>query len=220
MAIFGSYISKDRSLTGESVSILALDTFVALMSGLIIFPACFAFGVNPDSGPKLVFVTLPNIFNEMPGGRIWGALFFVFMSFAAMSTIIAVFENIISYAIDLWNWPRKKAVLVNIVLIIVLSIPCVLGFNVWSGFQPLGAGSNLMDLEDFIVSNNLLPLGSLVYLLFCVSRYGWGWNNFLAEANEGEGMKFPKWIRVYVTYILPLIVLFIFVQGYIGKFFS
>ncbi len=220
LAIFGSYISKDRSLTGESISILALDTFVALMSGLIIFPACFAFGVNPDSGPKLVFVTLPNIFNELPGGRIWGALFFIFMSFAAMSTIIAVFENIISYAIDLWNWPRKKAVLVNIVLIIVLSVPCVLGFNVWSGFQPLGAGSNLMDLEDFIVSNNLLPLGSLVYLLFCVSRYGWGWNNFLAEANEGEGMKFPKWIRVYVTYILPMIVLFIFVQGYIGKFFS
>ena len=220
MAIFGSYIAKDRSLTGESVSILALDTFVALMSGFIIFPACFAFGVNPGSGPQLVFVTLPNIFNEMAGGRIWGALFFVFMSFAALSTIIAVFENIISNAMDLWGMSRKKAVVMNIFLIIILSVPCVLGFNVWSGFQPLGAGTNLMDLEDFIVSNNLLPLGSLVYLLFCVSRYGWGWKNFLQEANEGKGMKFPKWARVYVSYILPLIILFIFVQEYISKFFS
>lgn len=218
MAIFGSYIDKNRSLMGESVSILTLDTSVALLSGLIIFPACFSFGVNPESGPNLVFITLPNIFNVMAGGRIWGSLFFVFMSFAALSTVIAVFENIISFGMDLWGWSRRKAVLVNIVLITVLSVPCALGFNVWSGITPLGAGSNIMDIEDFIVSNNLLPLGSLVYLFFCVSRYGWGWDNFMNEVNAGEGMKFPRWIRFYVTYILPLIVLFIFVQGYVSKF--
>ncbi len=218
MAIFGSYIDKNRSLMGESVSILALDTSVALMSGFIIFPACFSFGVNPGEGPSLVFVTLPNIFNEMAGGRIWGTLFFIFMSFAALSTVIAVFENIISFAMDLWNWSRKKAVLVNIVAITLLSIPCVLGFNVWSNV--LIFGFSIMDFEDFMVSNNLLPLGSLVYLFFCVSRYGWGWDNFMAEVNMGKGMKFPKWIRFYVTYILPFIVLFIFVQGYISKFFS
>ncbi len=220
MAIFGSYIDKNRSLMGESVSILTLDTSVALLSGLIIFPACFSFGVNPESGPNLVFITLPNIFNAMVGGRIWGILFFVFMSFAALSTVVAVFENIISFGMDLWGWSRKKAVIVNIVLITVLSIPCALGFNLWSGFQPLGAGSNIMDIEDFIVSNNLLPLGSLVYLFFCVTRYGWGWDNFMNEVNAGQGMKFPRWIRFYVTFILPLIVLFIFVQGYVSKFFG
>lgn len=220
MAIFGSYINKERSLMGESVSILTLDTAVALLSGLIIFPACFSFGVNPDSGPNLVFVTLPNIFNEMVGSRIWGTLFFIFMSFAALSTVIAVFENILSFAMDLWGWSRKKAVLVNAIAIFVLSIPCALGFNLWSGFAPLGAGTNIMDIEDFIVSNNLLPLGSLVYLLFCTSRYGWGWKNFMNEVNTGDGMKFPSWIRIYVSYILPLIVLFIFVQGYISKFFA
>ncbi len=219
MAIFGSYIDKERSLMGESVSILCLDTFVALMAGLIIFPACFAFGVNPDSGPNLVFVTLPNIFNAMAGGRIWGSLFFVFMSFAALSTVVAVFENILSFAMDLWGWSRKKAVWVNAIAIVLLSIPCVLGFNLWSGWQPLGAGSNIMDLEDFIVSNNLLPIGSLVYLFFCVTRYGWGWNNFMDEVNAGKGMKFPKWMRIYVTYILPILVIFMFVQGYISKFF-
>jgi NSS family neurotransmitter:Na+ symporter len=216
MAIFGSYIDKERSLMGESVNIMALDTSVAVVSGLIIFPACFAFGVNPDSGPKLVFVTLPNIFNSMAGGRIWGTLFFVFMSFAALSTVIAVFENIISFAMDLWGWSRKKAVAVNAVLITLLSLPCVLGFNLWSNISILG--SNIMDFEDFLVSNNLLPLGSLVYLFFCVKKCGWGWDNFIAEVNTGKGMKFPKWIRIYVSYILPLIVLFIFVQGYISKF--
>ncbi|MBR5542981.1 MAG: sodium-dependent transporter [Oscillospiraceae bacterium] len=219
MAIFGSYIDRDRSLMGESVSILALDTSVALMAGLIIFPACFAFNVNPGQGPGLVFVTLPNIFNVMAGGRIWGVLFFVFMSFAALSTVVAVFENIISFAMDLLGWSRKKAVWINFFVIVILSIPCVLGFNVWSGIQPIGDGSMIMDLEDFIVSNNLLPLGSLVYLFFCVTKYGWGWDNFLEEVNAGRGMKFPKWIRVYVTYILPLAVLFLFVQGYLGKFF-
>lgn len=219
IAIFGSYIGKERSLAGEAINVTLLDTGVALVAGLIIFPACFAFGVSPDSGPNLIFITLPNVFNSMAGGRIWGSFFFVFMSFAALSTIIAVFENIISYALDLWNWSRKKAVLVNIVIIIILSLPCVLGFNLLSGIQPMGPGSNIMDIEDFIVSNNLLPLGSLVYLLFCVSKYGWGWKNFLTEANTGKGMKFPKWIRFYVTFILPLIVLAIFVQGYLAKFF-
>lgn len=218
LAIFGSYIGKERRLTGEAVSIMALDTFVALVAGLIIFPACFAYGVDPGEGPSLIFVTLPNVFNAMPLGQLWGTLFFVFMFFAAASTVIAVFENIISFAVDLTGCTRKKAVLVNMIAIIVLSMPCVLGFNLWSGFMPLGAGSNVLDLEDFIVSNNLLPLGSLVYLLFCVTRYGWGWKKFQAEANEGIGIKFPGWLRVYCKYILPLIVLFIFVWGYLAKF--
>ena len=218
MAIFGSYISRDRTLTGETINICLLDTMVALMAGLVIFPACFAFGVNPGEGPGLVFVTLPNIFNQMAGGRFWGTLFFIFMSFAALSTTIAVFENIISFGIDLWGWSRKKSVLVNLVLILLLSMPCVLGFNLWSGFAPLGAGSTIQDLEDFIVSNNLLPLGSLAYLLFCTSRYGWGWDKFIAEADAGNGIKFPKWARFYVSYILPLIVIFIFIVSYWQKF--
>ena len=218
LAIFGSYIDKRRSLSGEAVYITVLDTCVALVAGLIIFPACFAFGVNPDSGPSLIFITLPNIFNSMSGGRVWGTLFFLCMFFAAVSTIIAVFENIISFAMDLTHCSRKKAVIINIIVIIVLSMPCILGFNLWSGFTPMGAGTNILDLEDFFVSNNLLPLGSLVYLLFCTSRYGWGWKNFCKEANTGEGLKFPKWTRVYVSYILPLIVLFIFVQGYFSIF--
>lgn len=218
MAIFGSYIGKERRLTGEAVNIALLDTSVALMAGLIIFPACSAFGVNTGEGPGLVFVTLPNVFNQMPAGRLWGALFFVFMSFAALSTVIAVFENIISFAIDLWGWSRKKAVLVNGILIAIASIPCVLGFNVWSDFRPFGGTSTIQDLEDFIVSNNLLPLGSLVYLLFCVSRYGWGWDNFLKEADTGEGIAYPKKLRFYITWILPLMVLGIFVMGYWDKF--
>lgn len=219
LAIFGSYIGKERSLTGEAVSVLTMDTLVAVISGLIVFPACFAFGVNPGSGPGLVFVTLPNIFNEMPGGRLWGALFFVFLSFAALTTVIAVFENILSFGMDLWGWSRKKAVAVNIVLVTLLSLPCALGFNVLSGIQPLGAGSTIMDLEDFIVSNNLLPLGSLVYLAFCVTRYGWGWDGFISEANAGKGLKFPKKLRFYVTFILPFIVVLVFVWGYVSKFF-
>ncbi len=218
MSIFGSYISKDRSLTGEALSICALDTTVALLAGLVIIPACFSFGIDAGQGPGLVFVTLPNIFNQMPAGQIWGALFFVFMSFAALSTIIAVFENIISFAMDLWGWERKKAVVVNLFLIIILSMPCVLGFNLWSDFAPLGAGSTIQDLEDFIVSNNLLPLGSLLYLLFCTSKRGWGWDNFIAEADSGTGLKFPKALRFYCSYILPLLILFIFVVGYIQKF--
>lgn len=218
MAIFGSYIGKDRTLTGETINICLLDTLVAFLAGLIIFPSCFAFGVDPGQGPGLVFITLPNIFNQMVGGRIFGVLFFVFMTFAAQSTIIAVFENIISFSMDLFGISRKKTVLINGIAIILLSLPCVFGFNIWSGFQPLGAGSTIQDLEDFIVSNNLLPLGSMVYLLFCTSRYGWGWKNFLAEADTGKGVKFPAWARVYVSYILPLIVLFIFIMGYYQKF--
>lgn len=218
IAIFGSYIDKKRRLTEEAVCVTVLDTCVALIAGMIIFPACFAFGVQPDSGPSLIFITLPNIFNSMSGGRIWGTLFFLCMLFAAASTIIAVFENIIAFAMDLTNCSREKAVVINLIAIVILSLPCILGFNVLSGFQPLGAGSNVLDLEDFIVSNNLLPLGSLVYLLFCTSRYGWGWKKFCEEANAGEGIKFPKWTRIYVSYILPLIVLFIFVQGYWSKF--
>lgn len=218
LAIFGSYIGKDRALTGEAVRVGILDTLVAFMAGLIIFPACFAFGVSPGEGPALIFITLPNVFREMPVGRLWGSLFFVFMSFAALSTVIAVFENIISFAMDKWGWTRKKAVLVNLAAILILSMPCVLGFNLWAGFQPLGEGSNVLDLEDFIISNNLLPLGSLVYLLFCVSRLGWGWDSFLEEANTGAGMKFPRTIRCYVTYILPLVMLMIFAVGYWNKF--
>lgn len=218
MAIFGSYIGKDHTLTGETINICLLDTLVAFLAGLIIFPSCFAFGVDPGQGPGLVFITLPNIFNQMVGGRIFGVLFFVFMTFAAQSTIIAVFENIISFSMDLFGTSRKKTVLINGIAIILLSLPCVFGFNIWSGFQPMGAGSTIQDLEDFIVFNNLLPLGSMVYLLFCTSRYGWGWKNFLAEADTGKGVKFPAWARVYVSYILPLIVLFIFIMGYYQKF--
>lgn len=218
MAIFGSYLDRKHSLSGETVSIALLDTIVALMAGLIIIPACFSYNIEPGAGPSLIFITLPNIFNQMAGGRIWGTLFFLFLSFAALSTVVAVFENIISFAIDLWNWERKKAVLVNIVLLIVLSMPCILGFNLLSGIQPLGPGTGIMDLEDFLVSNNLLPIGSLVYLMFCTTRYGWGWENFIREANAGEGMKFPVIMRGYMTFVLPVIVLVIYVKGYWDMF--
>ena len=218
IAIFGSYIGKERTLTGEAVCVTVLDTLVALIAGFIIFPACFAFNVQPDSGPSLIFITLPNIFNAMSAGRIWGTIFFLCMFFAACSTIIAVFENLIAFVMDLTNCSRTKAVVGNLIAIIVLSLPCIFGFNIWSGFMPLGAGSSIQDLEDFIVSNNLLPIGSLIYLLFCTSRYGWGWDKFQKEANAGSGIKFPSWARFYVSYILPLIVLFIFVQGYWSKF--
>ncbi len=218
LAIFGSYIGKERALAGEAVSVTILDTFVAIVSGLIIFPSCFAFDINPGEGPGLVFVTLPNVFNEMPGGRIWGALFFLFMTFAALSTIIAVFQNIIAFGQDLFRWSLKKSILINGIALIVLGLPCVLGMTDWADFTIIG--KNIMDLEDFLVSNNLLPIGSLVYLLFCVTRYGWGWENFLKETNTGTGMKLPggKAMKVYLTFVLPLIVLVIFVQGYISMF--
>ena len=213
MGIFGSYIDKKYSLLGESLNIAILDTFVAFVAGLIIFPSCFAFDISPDQGPGLIFITLPNVFNEMTGGRIWGTLFFIFMTFAAFSTILAVFENIICCGMDLFHWSRKKSCIVNLVAITVLSLPCVFGYNLWSAFQPLGKGSTILDLEDFLVSNMILPIGSLCYLLFCVSRYGWGFEKYMKETNTGEGAKMPQWIRGYVTYVLPVLLLFLIVKG-------
>ena len=218
MEIFGSYLDRKKRITGEAVNIVLLDTFVALMAGFIIIPVCFAFGVQPDSGPSLLFITLPNLFNSMNGGRLWGTLFFIFMSFAALSTIIAVFENIVAMFMDMADWKRKKSVGVSFVLITILSLPAILGFNLLAGFQPLGAGSSVMDLEDFLVSSNLLPLGSLVFVLFCVRKNGWGFENFIKEANEGDGIRFPHWIRLYMQYILPLIVTFIYLKGYYDTF--
>ena len=215
MAIFGSYIDKKRTLLGESVNIAILDTFVAFVSGLIIFPSCFAFDISPDMGPQLIFITLPNVFNSMAGGRIWGTLFFIFMTFAAFSTILAVFENIISCGMDLFHWSRKKSCMVNLAALIVLSLPCVFGYNLWSAIQPLGEGSTILDLEDFLVSNLILPIGSLCYLLFCVTRYGWGFDRYMKETNTGEGLKMPGWIRIYVTYILPVLIVFLIIQGII-----
>ena len=220
MAIFGSYIGKEHRLMGEAINVGILDTFVAFVVGLVIFPSAFAFGVTPDSGPNLIFITLPNVFNAMPGGRLWGALFFVFMSFAALSTVIAVFQNIITFPMDKWGWSHKKSVLVNLVVIFVLSLPCLLGFNLWSHIQPLGAGSDIQGLEDFILSENLLPIGSLIYLLFCVSKSGWGWDNFLLEADAGRGIRFPARARFYFRWILPFMVIFILVMGYWNKFGS
>lgn len=218
MAIFGSYIDKKRSLLGESVRVAALDTFVAIASGLVIFPACSAYGVPADSGPDLIFITLPNIFNHLPFGRVWGSLFFVFLSFAALSTVLAVFEGIIACTMDLFGWSRKKASFINALLMLVLCLPCVFGFNVLSGFAPFGGETTIMDLEDFAVSNVILPLGSLCYVLFCVSRYGWGWKNFVNEANTGKGAKMAAWMRPYVTYVLPVIILVLFVGGMISFF--
>ena len=218
LSIFGSYIGKERSLTGEAVSVMALDTAVAIMSGLVIFPACFAFGINPGEGPGLVFVTLPNVFNEMAGSRLWGSLFFLFMTFAALSTVIAVFQNIIACTREIFGWTQRKATVINGILLIALALPCVLGMTDWSGFQI--AGKSIMDLEDFAVSNNLLPLGSVVYLLFCTTRYGWGWDGFVKEANTGTGMKFPtsKAYRFYLTFVLPIVILYITVQAYVTMF--
>lgn len=216
MAIFGSYLDKKRTLLGESVNIAILDTFVALVSGLIIFPTCFAFDIRPDMGPSLIFITLPNIFNHMTCGRVWGTLFFIFMTFAAFSTILAVFENIISCGMDLFGLSRKKSCLINLLVLFILSLPCVLGFNLWSSFQPLGQGSTVLDLEDFLVSNILLPIGSLIYLLFCVTRFGWGFEQYLKEANTGEGLKVPRGIRIYVTFILPILLIFLMIKGWIG----
>lgn len=215
MAIFGSYLKKDKTLLGEAVNVAVLDTFVAIVAGLIIFPACFSFGVNPDSGPSLIFITLPNVFLSMTGGRIWGALFFIFMAFASLSTVIAVFENIIACTMELWNITRKKSVIINLIFITVFSLPCALGFNVLDFLQPLGSGSTILDLEDFIVSNLLLPLGSLVYLLFCTSRLGWGFKNYQTEANMGDGPKVKNWMQGYLTIILPIAVIFVFISSLI-----
>ena len=216
IAIFGSYIGKEHRLAGEALRIGVLDTCVAFVAGLIIFPACSAYGVSTAEGPALVFITLPNTFNAMPMGRLWGGAFFLFLSFAALSTVIAVFENIISFTMDRWWMSRKKAVLVNFIAVLILSMPCVLGSNLWSGVRVLGM--DISGIEDFLVSQNILPLGSLVYVLFCTSRRGWGWDRFLAEANAGDGLRFPGGMRFYVSYILPVIVLFIFVMGYWSQF--
>ena len=216
MLIFGSYLNGGKSLLGEAVSIAALDTFVAITAGLIIFPACFSYNVQPDSGPKLIFMTLPHIFTSMKGGRIFGSFFFLFLFFAALSTIIAVFENIMCCFSEIFGVSRKQSAIINCILVILGSLPCALGYNVWSGFQPLGAGSTVLDLEDFIVSNLLLPVGSLIYLLFCTSKWGWGFKNYQAEANKGGGLKVPDWVRVYLSYILPLLLLVLIVQGLIG----
>jgi NSS family neurotransmitter:Na+ symporter len=218
MAIFGSYLGREKRLFGESIAVTVLDTSTAFMAGLVIFPACFAFGINPGGGPGLIFATLPNVFNAMAFGRFWGTLFFLFMSFAAMSTVVAVFENIIAFAMDITGCSRAKSCLSNFVAMIVLSLPCALGFNVLSGIQPMGKGTMILDLEDFILSNNLLPLGALVYLLFCVSKRGWGWDNFIKEVDEGSGRRFPAIIRPYLTWVLPVMILLLFVFGYIEKF--
>ena len=213
MEIFGSYMSKDDTLPGESVKICALDTFVAIMAGLIIFPACFSYGVEPDQGPALIFITLPNVFVNMAGGRIWGTLFFLFMTFACFSTIIAVFENIISFCIDMFKISRKKSVVINAVIILIASLPCVFGFNIWSGFELFG--QNVLGIEDFLVSNILLPVGSLIYLLFCVTKFGWGFDNYLTECNTGKGMKFARFLKPYFQFVLPILVLIVLVQGFI-----
>ena len=220
MSIFGSYIGKEHSLLGESVRIVVLDTFVAITAGLIIFPACFTYHVDQTSGPSLIFITLPNIFANMSMGRLWGSLFFLFMAFAAMSTVLAVFENIICCGMELTGCSRKKSSLVNLVLIILLSMPCVLGYTLWAwdGFAVFGGA--VLDVEDFLVSNLFLPLGSLVYLLFCVTRYGWGWQNYKKEVNTGKGLKVQDWMRGYLTYVLPLIVVFIFAFGLYDKFLA
>ena len=218
MAVFGSYLNRDRRLTGEAINITLFDTIIALLAGLIVFPACFAFGVSPDAGPPLIFITLPNIFNSMPGGRAWGTLFFMFMLFAALSTVVAVFENIIAFAIDKTGCSRRKACAVNAALLAVLSLPCALGFNAWSGVRPFGAGSVILDLEDFIVSYNLLPLGALVFLLFCVTRRGWKWENFIAEADAGKGRRFPAKLKPYFVFVLPVMLLALYVFGIIDFF--
>ena len=212
MEIFGSYMPRDNTLTGEAVRICALDTFVALMSGLIIFPACFSFGVQPDAGPSLIFVTLPNVFTGMAGGRLWGTLFFLFMVFASFSTVIAVFENLLSLCIDTFGWSRKKAVLINCAFILAASLPCVLGYNVLSGLRLIG-GRDVLDSEDFLVSNLLLPIGSMIYLLFCVSKWGWGFDNYLAEANTGSGIRLPRALKPLLQFVLPALILLILVQG-------
>lgn len=218
MMIFGSYIKKDRSLFGESLTIAGLDTCVAIIAGLIIFPACYAFGVAPDSGPSLIFITLPNVFNNMAFGRVWGALFFLFMSFAAFSTVIAVFENIISCWIDKWKLNRKLVCVINCAMLLVLSLPCVLGFNLLSGFNPLGDGSTVLDLEDFLVSNIMLPGGSIIVTLFCTSRYGWGFDNYLAEVNCGKGLKVSPKLRIYFKWVLPIIATILLVNGVVATF--
>ena len=214
MEIFGSYMGKDHTVAGEGGRICALDTFVAIMAGLIIFPACFSYNVEVNAGPSLIFITLPNVFINMSGGRIWGSLFFLFMTFASFSTVIAVFENIMSFCMDMFGWSRNKAALINCIVILIASLPCVLGYNVWSNLHLIG-GRDVLDSEDFIVSNLLLPIGSLIYLLFCVTKWGWGFEKYCEEANTGDGIKISKKLRPYFQFILPILIVFILIQGLI-----
>jgi NSS family neurotransmitter:Na+ symporter len=218
MSIFGSYLGKEHKITGEALNVVILDTLIAIMAGIIIIPACLSFGLEPDSGPSLLFITMPNVFNNMAGGRVWGTLFFIFMTFAALSTIVAVFENIIAITMEIWNISRHKSVKINMLLLSVLSMPAVLGYNVLSGIQPLGAGSTIMDFEDFLVSYNILPLGGLIFVLFCVKKNGWGFENFRREVNTGTGFALPSWIRGYMTYVLPLIIILVYLKGYYDMF--
>lgn len=213
MEIFGSYMDRRYSLTGEAARICALDTFVAICAGFIIFPACFSYGVSPDVGPQLIFITLPKVFVNMAGGRLWGTLFFLFMTFASFSTVLAVFENLIAALCEQLGWSRRRACVVGAVGLAILGLPCALGYNVWGALQPLGAGSTVLDFEDFLVSNLLLPAGSLVYLLFCVSRWGWGHDRYLRECNTGSGLRMPRWLKLYFQYILPVLIAVILIRG-------
>lgn len=215
MEIFGSYMTREKTLPSESIKICVLDTFVAITAGLIIFPACFSYGVEPDQGPALIFVTLPNVFVNMAGGRIWGTLFFMFMTFACFSTVIAVFENLISFSIDMFNFSRTKAVIINAIIMLIGCLPCIFGFNILSGFNIFGKG--VLDIEDFVVSNLLLPVGAFLYSLFCSTKFGWGFENYLNECNQGSGIKFPKFIKPYVKYVLPILVLIVFISGFIPQ---
>ncbi len=215
MEIFGSYMSKDHTLLGEAFQISILDFFVAIMAGLIIFPACFSYGVETTAGPSLIFITLPQVFINMKGGRIWGTLFFVFMTFASFSTVIAVFENLIAAGMDNFQWSRKKSSIVHFVLILLSSIPCALGYNLWSHVHLIG-GRDILDSEDFIVSNLLLPIGALAFLMFCVTKWGWGFDHYQKECNTGSGLKLPGWLKYYFLFVLPVLIVVIFVQGLIG----
>ena len=220
MSIFGSYLEKDHKITGEALNVVILDTLIAIIAGIIIIPSCFAYGIQPDAGPSLLFITLPNVFRHMPGGRVWETLFFIFMTFAALSTVIAVFENIIAITMEIWNIERKRAVKTNMVMLMLLSMPAVLGYNLLSGIQPMGAGTTIMDLEDFLVSYNILPLGGLVFVLFCTKKNGWGFENFRKEVNTGVGFALPGWIRGYMSYVLPLIIILVYLKGYYDMFSS
>ena len=218
MAVFGSYINKERSLLGESVNITILDTFVAITAGLIMFPACFSYNIDVNAGPSLLFITMPNVFANMSLGRLWGTLFFLFMSFAALSTAFAVYENVIANVSELTGLNRKKTCLICAIGMFILALPCALGFNIWSGFTPFGEGTGVLDLEDFVVSNLLLPIGAIVYVIFCSVRYGWGWDNFINEANAGKGLKMPNWLKNYMKFFVPVVLFLILIVGLVGFF--